>query len=135
MMNDTLNVVHVLKDGPSLKAGIEVGDKFIKVGDSIIAGKKVDTDKIRTLLRGNRNTKVTVSFLRNNQTKIATITRDVIPLKSIDAAYMMDNTIGYIRLNKFSQTTYKEFMTALTELNNKGMQNLFLTYEAMAAAF
>lgn len=126
VINDTLNVVQVLKDGPSQKAGMEVGDKFIKVDDSLIAGKKMDADKARKLLRGNLNTKVNIAILRNNQPKTITVTRGVIPLKSVDAAYMIDATVGYIRLNKFSVTTYKEFMTALTDLNKKGLQKLVL---------
>jgi carboxyl-terminal processing protease len=126
IINDTLNVVQVLKDGPSQKAGMEVGDKFIKVDDSLVAGTKIDSDRARKLLRGDLNTKVNISVLRNNVPKVVTVTRGIIPLKSVDAAYMIDATVGYIRLNKFSVTTYKEFMTALTDLNKKGLQKLVL---------
>lgn len=126
IINDTLNVVNVLKDGPSQKAGVKVGDKFINVNDSLIAGTKIDNEKARKLLRGDFNTKVDIRILRNNQSKLLTVTRGVIPLKSVDAAYMIDATVGYIRLNKFSVTTYKEFMTALTDLNKKGLQKLIL---------
>jgi len=126
IINDTLNVVNVLKDGPSQKAGVEVGDKFINVNDSLIAGNKIDNEKARKLLRGDFNTKVDISILRNNQSKVLSITRGIIPLKSVDAAYMIDATVGYIRLNKFSVTTYKEFMIALTDLNKKGLQKLIL---------
>jgi carboxyl-terminal processing protease len=126
IINDTLNVVQVLKDGPSQKAGMEVGDKFIKVDDSLVAGKRIDSDKARKLLRGDLNTKVVIAVLRNSVAKTITVTRGVIPLKSVDAAYMIDATVGYIRLNKFSVTTYKEFMTALTDLNKKGLQKLVL---------
>jgi carboxyl-terminal processing protease len=124
ILKDTLHVVHVLKDGPSNKAGIEIGDKFLKVNDSLVTGKNFDGDKARKLLRGNRGTKVNITILRDKTTKTVTVTRDAIQLKSVDAAYMIDKTVGYIRLNKFSQTTYKEFMTALTDLNKKGMQKL-----------
>lgn len=126
IINDTLNVVNVLKDGPSQNAGVEVGDKFINVNDSLIAGNKIDNEKARKLLRGDFNTKVDIRILRNNQSKLLSVTRGVIPLKSVDAAYMIDATVGYIRLNKFSVTTYKEFMTALTDLNKKGLQKLIL---------
>jgi carboxyl-terminal processing protease len=126
ILNDTLNVVHVLKDGPSFKAGIEIGDKFIKVDDSGVTGKSFDGEKARKYLRGNRGSKVNITFLRDKATKQVTVTRDAIPLKSVDATYMIDKTIGYIRLNKFSQTTYKEFMVALTDLNKQGMQTLIL---------
>ena len=126
IINDTLNVVNVLKDGPSQKAGVEVGDKFINVNDSLIAGNKIDNEKARKLLRGDFNTKVDIRLLRNNQSKQLSVTRGVIPLKSVDAAYMIDASVGYIRLNKFSVTTYKEFMTALTDLNKKGLQKLIL---------
>ena len=74
IINDTLNVVNVLKDGPSQKAGVEVGDKFINVNDSLIAGNKIDNEKARKLLRGDFNTKVDISILRNNQSKLLTVT-------------------------------------------------------------
>ncbi len=126
IFDDTLNVINVLKDGPGYKAGLLTGDKFIKVGDSLIAGTKTDADVFRKLLRGNRGTKVTITYLRNHEQKQATITRDAIPLSSVDASYMISNGIGYIRLNKFSSQTYREFMESLEALKKAGLQKLIL---------
>jgi len=126
IFDDTLNVINVLKDGPGYKAGLLTGDKFIKVGDSLIAGTKTDADIFRKLLRGNRGTKVTITYLRNHEQKQATITRDAIPLSSVDASYMISNGIGYIRLNKFSSQTYREFMESLEALKKAGLQKLIL---------
>ncbi len=126
LLDDTINVLQVLPDGPSLKAGIMVGDKFIKVGDSVVAGKKITTDKVRKLLRGDLGSNVNVTVLRNGLLKTVTIVRDVIPVSSVDASYMLTNMIGYIKLNKFSQTTYREFMLALESLQKQGMKKLIL---------
>jgi carboxyl-terminal processing protease len=126
IFDDTLNVINVLKDGPGFKAGLLTGDKFIKIGDSAIAGNKTNADVFRKLLRGNRGTKVTITYLRSQDKKQATITRDAIPLSSVDASYMMTKDIGYIRLNKFSSVTYREFMESLEALKKTGLQKLIL---------
>jgi carboxyl-terminal processing protease len=126
IISDTLNVTHVLKDGPSFKAGIETGDKLIKVNDSSIAGIKINIDKIRKLLRGDKGTTVSLTLLRNGNGKIVTVTRDAIPLSSIDANYMIANGIGYIKLNKFSQETYREFMRAMEDMQKQGLKKLIL---------
>jgi carboxyl-terminal processing protease len=126
ILEDTINVTNILKDGPSFKAGLQTGDKFIKVEDSLVAGIKIDGDKVRQLLRGDRGTKVNISFLRGAEQKKITITRDAIPLSSLDASYMIGNGVGYIKLNKFSQQTYHEFMDALLELKKQGLKKLIL---------
>ena len=126
IFDDTLNVINVLKDGPGDKAGLHTGDKFLKVDDSVIAGKKADVEKFKKLLRGDRGTKVTINFLRGGVPKTVVITRDAIPLVSVDASYMIGKGIGYIRLNKFSSETYREFMKALEELKKQGLQKLVL---------
>lgn len=126
IFDDTLNVVNVLKDGPSYKAGLLTGDKFIKVDDSTVAGNKTNADAFRKMLRGDRGAKVTITFLRNNSLKQAVITRDAIPISSVDASYMIDTSTGYIKLNKFSSETYREFMQSLEALNKAGMKNLVL---------
>ncbi len=126
IFNDTLNVINVLKDGPGYKAGLLTGDKFIMVDDSLVAGNKTDADKFRKMLRGDRGTKVTITYLRNADKKQATITRDAIPLTSVDASYMITKETGYIKLNKFSSVTYREFMVALEPLIKGGLQKLVL---------
>ncbi|HMK02713.1 MAG TPA: S41 family peptidase [Ferruginibacter sp.] len=126
IFDDTLNVINVLKDGPGYKAGLLTGDKFLKVGDSLVAGKKTDADTYRKLLRGDRGTRVTVTFLRGIDPIQTVITRDAIPLSSVDASYMINAGIGYIRLNKFSTQTYREFMESLEALKKKGLKKLVL---------
>ncbi len=126
IFNDTINVLNVLEGGPSDKAGIQVGDEFLKAGDSSLTGKDINAEKIKNLLRGTGGSKVDVTILRNGSTKVIRITRGYIPLYSLDAAYMITDSTGYIRLNKFSETTYKEFMTAMEKLQGKGMKSLVL---------
>lgn len=126
IFDDTLNVVNVLKDGPGFKAGLLTGDKFIKVDDSTVAGNKTTAETFRKLLRGDRGTKVSITYLQGSSKKQANITRDAIPLTSIDASYMIDKETGYIRLNKFSSQTYREFMESLEALKKSGLQKLIL---------
>ena len=126
IFDDTLNVTNVLKGGPGDKAGVMTGDKFLKVDDSTVAGKKMDGDKFRKILRGDRGTKVSISFLRGSAQKTVVISRDAIPLSSLDASYMLSKDIGYIRLNKFSSETYREFMQAMDALKKQGLQKLVL---------
>lgn len=125
IINDTVNVTNVLADGPSDKAGLKVGDQFLKVGDSSVAGN-INGDKIKKLLRGPRGSEVKVELLRNGERIKTVITRGTIPLSSVDAAYMIDATTGYIHLNKFSSTTYEEFMQAMEQLQQLGMKQLIL---------
>ncbi|MEO9051886.1 MAG: S41 family peptidase [Ginsengibacter sp.] len=126
IINDTINVVNVLEKGPSEKAGVLIGDQLIKVDDSLIAGNNTTSEKLRKLLMGNVGEKVSVSILRDGAIKPFIITRGPIPLYSLDAAYMITDTTGYIRLNKFSETTYKEFMQSLEKLQKQGMKSLIL---------
>ncbi|MBI3884064.1 MAG: PDZ domain-containing protein, partial [Sphingobacteriales bacterium] len=126
IFNDTIHVMSVLPDGPSFKAGILTGDKIIQVNDSIIAGKKITADGVRKLLRGDLDSKVTITIARNGKRRQYTIARDMIPVSSVDASYIIQDSTGYIRLNKFSQTTYREFMKALESLQKQGMKKLIL---------
>lgn len=126
IFGDTVNVTNVLPNGPSAKAGLLAGDKFLKVGDSVVTGQFSQGDRIRKLLRGDKGTDVLVTMLRGTEQKKFTITRGTIPLSSLDASYMMDNGVGYIRLNKFSQQTYREFMEALMALKKEGLKKLVL---------
>ncbi|MFC4261414.1 S41 family peptidase [Ferruginibacter yonginensis] len=125
-LNDTLNVTNVLKDGPSAKAGILIGDKIIKAGDSTVSGKKVKQENVRSIFRGAKDTDIKVAILRNGSLQNITITRGLVPIYSLDVAYMLDSTTGFIRLNKFSTQTYREFMTSILSLKQKGMKSLVL---------
>jgi len=126
LIDDTINVVNVLPEGPGFKAGIQPGDKFIKVDDSLVAGVKISSEKIRKLLRGDNNTKVIINVLSNGKLKPLPVIRGIIPVSSVDASYIIENGIGYIRLNKFSQVTYIEFMKALEGLQKQGLKKLIL---------
>ena len=126
ILNDTINVLNVLPDGPSDKAGIQIGDKFIKIGDSLVAGNKITADGVRKLLKGEATSKVTVKLLRNGAAKSFTIIRGMIPVSSVDASYIIADSIGYIRLNKFSELTYREFMLSLEALQKQGLKSLIL---------
>lgn len=126
IFNDTLNVLNVLADGPSDKAGVKVGDKFLKVGDSSITGSNATSEKIKSFLRGTGGSTAELTILRKNSIQKISIKRAYIPLYSLDASYMISDSIGYIRLNKFSETTYEEFMTAVNKLKKAGMKDMIL---------
>jgi carboxyl-terminal processing protease len=126
LMNDTLDVVSVVPGGPSEKAGLRVGDELLKVGDSAISGRNISNDQVRKFLKGPEGSQVQITFLRDGQKKTVVITRGLVPLNSLDAEYMLSPGTGYIKLNKFSATTYQEFMEALDTLKHKGMQRLVL---------
>jgi carboxyl-terminal processing protease len=126
IFDDTVNVVNVLAGGPSEKAGLQVGDKLIKVGDSLVAGNGINSDRIRKLLRGPGASKVLVTLIRTGQPRQFTISRGTIPLPAVDVSYMIDKETGYIRINKFSETTHAEFAQAIMKLQETGLQKLIL---------
>ncbi|HLG38806.1 MAG TPA: S41 family peptidase [Chitinophagaceae bacterium] len=121
---DTVNIVYVIPNGPSDKAGLQIGDKIIKVNDYIIAGKPMSADSIKKYIRGEKGSKVILQLQRGKELKSVTVTRGSIPVPSVDAAYMIDKTTGYIKLNKFTSTSYEEFMRALENLKSQGLQKL-----------
>jgi carboxyl-terminal processing protease len=126
IFNDTVNIFNVMPGGPSDKAGIQIGDRFLKVDTTTIAGVNASVEMMRKLLRGKPGTKVMVNLLRGNETKTIEIARGIIPLTSVDAAYIIEPGTGYIKLNKFSRLTYEEFMEALEKLQKQGMKKLVL---------
>lgn len=130
MNQDTLYVIQTVSGGPSEKVGILAGDRIIAVNDTNIAGVSMKNTDIMKRLRGPKGTDVDVKVLRYQKgipdTIDFTITRADIPINSVDAAYMIDETTGYIRLNKFGAETANEMTKALKDLNSKGMQNLIL---------
>jgi carboxyl-terminal processing protease len=126
IFDDTVHVLTVLKDGPSDKAGLQPGDRILRVGDSSVAAAGITSEAIRSLLRGPRGTKVNVVVRRGDGQLPFEITRGYIPLYALDASYMLQPGTGYIRLNKFSETTYEEFMEALEKLKGEGMKHLVL---------
>ena len=126
IINDTVNVVNILPRGPSEKAGLLIGDQLINVGDSLVAGTNITSQRLRKLIEGDAGQPVTVTVFRNGTLKSLNIVRGPVPLYSLDAAYMITDTVGYIRLNKFSETTYQEFMNSLLSLQKQGMKSLIL---------
>jgi carboxyl-terminal processing protease len=126
ILKDTLMITSVLKNGPSADAGIQPGDKVLKVNDSSIIG--YSSEGIISKLRGIEGSSVKLGLLRSseNRTLDIEVKRGVIPIFSIDAAYMIDAETGYIRINRFSATTYREFMKALNTLLAAGMKQMIL---------
>ena len=128
IVQDTITVVSAISGGPSELVGIHAGDRIVKISDTIVAGKKIKNEDVTHKLRGQGGTKVKIGVLRSGTAgmKEYTITRGKIPLYSIDAGFMVDGTTGYIKINRFSATTHKEFKKKLTELRDKGMKNLVI---------
>lgn len=124
IIKDTVNVVTVLPEGPSDRAGLKPGDKFIKVGDSMVVGNGITADRIKKMLRGEGGSKAQITLLRGNRQLNINVTRGTIPLYSIDAAYLINPETGFIHLNKFSGTSYEEFMQATERLQKQGMKKL-----------
>lgn len=129
VVDDTLQVVTPMTGGPSEAAGVLAGDKIITIGDTTVAGVKIDNSRIFKMLRGPKGSPVRLGMLRGHETALryVTIVRDVIPVKSVEVAYMLDAHTGYIKINRFSARTYQEFMDALHPLvQDQGMQHLVL---------
>ncbi len=128
MIEDTLMVIQPVTNGPSEKIGIIAGDRIISVNDSAIAGVKMPKEEIMKRLRGPKGTKVRLGIVRQGIKDLLkfTVTRDKIPVKSVDATYMIRPGIGYIRIGNFGATTYKEFMQSLNTLQSQGMEHLIL---------
>jgi carboxyl-terminal processing protease len=127
MLDDTVHVLYVVPGGPSEKAGLQVGDRMLTVHDSIsIAGRKLEPDDIRKYLRGMANTDMKLQVLRGNEKKNVLITRGVIPVSPIDAAYMIAPETGFIRINKFMERSYEAFMQSMEKLQKLGMKQLIL---------
>ena len=127
-LSDTILIISTIPDGPSEKIGILAGDKIIYVNDSLIAGRGISDERVMSMLKGPRGTKVKVSVLRKGQDSLLTfnITRDKIPLSSLDVAYMVNSNTGYIRITNFALSTYDEFMKALSQLKEEGMTQLIV---------
>ncbi|MCB0715285.1 MAG: S41 family peptidase [Chitinophagaceae bacterium] len=132
---DTVNVLYVIPDGPSDKAGVQIGDKIISVNGHSLTRKSITTDSIKNYIRGNSGSVANLSILRNQKKISIDITRGSIPVPSIDAAYMIDKTTGYIKLNKFTETSYEEFMKAMEQLKKQGLQNLIYDLRGNGGGF
>ena len=122
--NDTAVVLEVIPGGPSEKIGLVPGDRIIKVGGKVIAGVNFPQDSMVRRMKGPAGTKVTVTVKRDSEIIPFEITRDKIPTYSVDASFMVNDTTGYLRLSKFSRTTFQEVSKAALELRAAGMKKL-----------
>lgn len=128
IIKDTILVVNTISGGPSEKLGILPGDKIIEVDNEVVAGTGIKNSGVRSRLLGEKDSKVLVAVKRGNSNNLIkfNIKRDKIPIYSVDASYMLDNKIGYIKLNSFSRTTTREMRAAITKLKRQGMKKLIL---------
>lgn len=128
MIEDTLMVIQPVVNGPSEKAGIMAGDRIVTVNDTAIAGVKMSREDIMKRLRGPKGTKVRLGVVRNGIKDRLTfnVTRDKIPVKTVDAVYMIRPEVGYIRIGSFGSTTHDEFMEGMKKLARQGMKKLVL---------
>ncbi len=128
IMEDTVRVIEVISGGPSSKVGILPGDRIVRVNDSIIAGNNVQNNTVLNLLRGEKDSKVVVGVVRKgyNDELEFEITRGDIPLYSVDVSYMIDDETGFIKVNRFSNKTYNEFMDGMEKLDKQGAQKVIV---------
>ncbi len=137
MIEDTLLVIQPVTNGPSEKVGIIAGDRIVSVNDSAIAGVKMSKEEIMKRLRGPKGTKVKLGVIRQGikDRLTFTVVRDKIPVKSVDAVYMIRPQIGYIRIGNFGATTHQEFMEGLKILRDQGMQHLILDLQENSGGY
>jgi carboxyl-terminal processing protease len=128
IVRDTIAITAVIDNGPAAKAGVQTGDQLIKAGDSLVAGVSITSDRIMHTLKGKQhsNVLVTVKHGANGKTGQVTITRDIIPTYSVDATIMLDGVTGFIKINRFSGTTFDEFGVALKKLMGQGAKQLIV---------
>ena len=137
MIEDTLIVIQPVVNGPSEKAGIMPGDRIVTVNDSVISGVKMNKRDIMKRLRGKKGSKVRLGIKRNGVDGMMhfTVTRAKIPIRSLEAAYMVDDKIGYVRLGNFGAHTYKEFMEAMEMLKESGMKDVIVDLQGNGGGF
>ncbi len=137
MIGDTIMVVSPIKGGPSIKAGIKAGDRILQANKDTLFGKKLSTKKIMKSLKGKPNTNVALQIYRKTTDSLFTlnIKRGKVNIKSIDIAYMLNDSIGYIKLNRFARSSYKEFKISLDTLIKNNMTDLVLDLRGNGGGF
>ncbi len=137
MATDTVIVLNVVPSGPSQKAGVQNGDRILRIDNRAVAGQRVPQDSIVKMLRGPRGSEVrlTLERLTIKDTINLTVTRDAIPLKSVDAAFMITDDIGFIRLSAFAKNSYAEVVRALLMLRSEGMTKLIFDLRGNTGGF
>jgi carboxyl-terminal processing protease len=128
ILEDTIYIIRAISGGPSERVGIMAGDRIVRVEGKTVAGTGISTKEVQRLLKGPKGTLVHVSISRRGESRLLefTITRDKIPVYSLDASYMVNDRIGYVKLARFSHTTLEEFESALRQLKREGMEDLIL---------
>jgi carboxyl-terminal processing protease len=128
MTDDTVAIINTIPNGPSEMVGVASGDRIIMVDDSLVAGVSMPSNDIVRMLKGPKNTVVKVTIYRRGEAEPINfeITRDDIPIYSVDVAYMVDDKTGYIKISQFAQTTYREFMQAIERLKSRGVEKLII---------
>ena len=128
MHRDSLTVIKVLDEGPSKKAGIKAGDRILVANNDTLFGRNINSNYIMKTLKGKPNTPVDITVYRKSEDRMLpfTIIRGEVPIKSVDAHYMLNEELGYIKINKFAATTYEEFKASLDDLIDQGMKKLVL---------
>ena len=128
VMNDTICVVEVISGGPAEKVGVVPGDRIIAVDSIDLIERHISDEDVRSMLRGDKGTSVTIHVKRNNTPKTLTfdIERGDIPMTSVDASYLIDDTTGYVKVNRFAKTTYREFLQALSRLKYLGAKRFVI---------
>lgn len=128
MYKDSVAVIKPVDNGPSAKAGIKAGDRILYADQTKLYGRKLPTDSLFSKLKGTVGSDIELTIYRKSERKKLKIKvkRDVIPLKSVDAALLLSNSTGYIKINRFAETTYKEFMLGLSKLKQQGAKSLII---------
>ena len=128
LVRDTVTVIRVIKDGPSEKAGLLAGDRILIANQDTLYQKKYSADKIMSVLKGKPGTDVKLKLYRKSEDLIIDVDlkRGKVPLKSVESSYMLNDSIGYLKINRFSQTTFNEFELALKKLLSEGMHKMIL---------
>ena len=128
ILNDTVLVINTISGGPSEKVGVLAGDKIVSINDSLFVGSKITSEMVIKKLKGERGTKVKIGVERGGFPELLSfeITRDKIPLYSVDVSYMINKKTGYIKISTFARTTHEEFIAALQKLKTLGMKDLIL---------
>lgn len=135
ILRDTLMVVDVVAGGPSEKVGMRAGDRIIEIDGENVAGKNISNTGIRKRLKGEKGTVVNVKVLRGRDLFDFRVVRDKIPIYSVDASYMLDNTTGYVKISRFAATTIEEFEEAVKKLRALGMQDLVLDLQGNGGGY
>lgn len=135
IFTDTVNVVYVMPNGPSDRAGLQTGDKILAVNNASLLFKQPEIDSIKNYIRGPRGSTAVLKILRGTTIKEISVTRGTIPVSAIDAAYKIDGGTGYIKINKFTDNSYEEFMEALESLQKTGLKGLVLDLRGNGGGF